>query len=200
MATVTKTWVFASNVEGLVEVGDMAGTNFSYNATDGSPSNGSIVFGGIDSGNKERARTGTGVTWETWGVPSSSVVQSVQVTSWMAKGLGGGSTNGVTRMRIVNSSNTTVHSAGDLVDKTHKVTAWTTYTDGASRAVDASYQASTTAVKMELEVNPCMYYDFGKGDFGYQTRLDTIELTITYTAASSGIVPILMSLFRRWRN
>lgn len=182
MATAVKTWVFLTTLEGFVEVGDVVGDNIFISGS-GSPAASCMLFTGNTTA--ERARTGTGVTWENWGVPAGNVVTSVQVTSWrLDSGTSYVVSNGNVKIRVLNSSNTTVHSAGDLVDKSSMPNAWTTYTDGISRAVDASYQASTTAVKMEVQCLPIAWDDGVDG--GYASFLDTIELTITYTAAGGG--------------
>lgn len=192
MATVVKTFVFLSNAENLADVGDYA-MSFAWYASSGSPANGCVKFTASTFSETEKARTGAGVSWESlFGVPASSTVTAVQVTAWKY-GMGYDA-NWVfeniapsLKMRVINASNTTVHSAGELVSMAPTADPWASGAAGTSRAVDASYQDSTTAVKFEIEFQNGKYsWDDGEGGsgfLGYDIYLDTIEITVTYTPA-----------------
>src|SRR5437870_3890736 len=112
MATVTKTWVFASDNEGLADVGDDANLTVQHD-TAGNPG-GSLEFVGAATGaHAERARKATtGETWQTWGVPAGATVTNVQVSSWDFN-LWSNQTSHRFRIRIVDSAGASVHSAGD---------------------------------------------------------------------------------------
>lgn len=192
MATVTKTFVFASNAEGFTDAG-VSARGFSYTGSQGSPSTGCV---GFSSGENltEIGRTGAGNSWEAlFGVPASSTVTDVQVTAWkrfidLANFISN-NTAATLKMRVVNASNTTVHSAGELISETFSTTSpWTAGSAGTSRAVDASYQASTTNVKMEFESNGGSgNWDDGdnSGTLDYGVYVDTVEVTVTYASATS---------------
>lgn len=180
MATVDKTWVFASDNEGLADVGDSA-ISLAHD-TAGNPG-GSVEFLGGATGTSERARrASTGETWETWGVPASSTVTDVQVISWDKRKWAGSQAPRV-RIRVVGSGAASVHSAGDLADTTFGTGndgAWAAQGAGTSRAVDAGSQASTTDVRLEVQLS------FAAADSGHDLGIDNILLRMTYTAGGGG--------------
>lgn len=188
MATVDKTWTFATDNEGLADVGD---SNISlYHETAGNP-NGGIGFSGASgaANTQERARrASTGETWETWGVPSGANVDSVQIISWDRRKWA--APNAVTvKFRIVGSGASTVHSAGDLVDVnlgSGADGAWTANGSGTSRAVDGGSQASTTDVRLEIQIN------YASASSSHDLALDNILLRITYT--EGGAAPQIPTL------
>ena len=193
MATVVKSWVFLSNAEGLADVG-LSGVNFNWSGAIGSPAVGAVYFSNLGGGpsGTEKARTGAGVTWETWGVPAGSTVTSVQVAEIRFYRNYVVDTSTTFKVRIVNSSDTTVHSAGDLTSLVdHSTLDWSTFTNGATRNVDASYQASTTAVKLELE---CILSTANNDDYG----MDTLSITITYTEGGGGFAAKMRRAFSQF--
>lgn len=186
----SKTFVFATDAEGLADAGNAASLVFAYVSADGNPS-GSIGYTTtLESVTQTEfaRRASTGQTWETWGVPTGATVTSVVVAAWNEK------TAGVTKLsshslkaRIINSSGTTIHSAGDLLNATLSITSDTTWqsgTAGSSVAVDSSYQASTTDVRLELEYT--VTTSGGGGSAAVDQRFDNIRIDITYTPAPSG--------------
>lgn len=173
MATVTKTWSFTSDAEGLADVGDSAIT-FQKD-----PGDASVHFAGAASGTTERGRrASTGETWETWGVPAGAVVSAIQITAWQGRVWGnfGGESCTLT-LRIVDSSGTTVHSAGELDSAVHSssVGGWTAHGPGTSRAVDGGKQASTTDVRLEIQ------FDASTATPAWDVGVDEITLEITYS-------------------
>lgn len=177
MATVDKTWVFASDNEGLADVGDTAVT-VTHDAA-GNPG-GSLEFVGNSGGTHERARrASTGQSWETWGVPSGATVTDVQIISFDSRKWAVVAATGQTvQMRIVDSAGNTVHSAGDLINLglgTGTDGGWVNQGAGTSRAVDSAKQASTTDVRLEVELT------HGSASNTWDTGFDNILLRMTYT-------------------
>lgn len=183
MATVDKTWVFASDNEGLADVGVGAWTI--NHDTAGNPG-GSLEFGAdtLSGTVTEKARkAATGETWETWGVPAGATVTDVQVISWDYRPWGITSVTSYTfKVRILDSAAASVHAAGDLVSLalTLSTGSWLAGGAGTSRAVDAAKQASTTDVRLEVEGTVVM-----SGANSADVGIDNILLRITYTAGST---------------
>lgn len=194
MATVTKTWTFAADNEGLADVGDSA-ISLAHD-TAGNPG-GSLEFLGAASGTTERARRATtGQTWETWGVPAGSTVTDVQVTGWDSRKWANTGTPTV-KVRVVGSGGGTVHSAGDLVSLALGAganVAWVANGAGTSRAVDSGSQPSTTDVRLEIQI------DLTAAQSGFDLGLDNIALLITYTAGGPTAVSATRALSYDIRN
>lgn len=180
MPSVSKTWVFAADLEGLTDVGDSAITP-SWSATDGNPA-GSIEWLGTGTALSERAR-GPALTWETlFGVPAGATVISAQVTGWdeLVWSLGGASARRV-RMRLVTGSGVHIHDGGggELIDET----AAPTHTDGTPdakgagsvRTIDAGFQASSTQVKLEIIVS------WTGTSSGFDIEQDNIAIQVVYS-------------------
>lgn len=187
MATVDKTWSFAADNESLADAGVSA---ISVVHDSGGNPGGSLEFTGAASGTTETARkVSTADTWETWGVSSGATVDSVQIISFDSRiwNEGAPGRTGTLTMRIVNSSATTVHSAGDIASRSLAAAAdgaWVSSGAGTSRAVDASYQASTTSVRLEVQLT------ISGASTGYDLGVDNILLRITYTAGGGGGVTV----------
>lgn len=189
-ATVVKTWNFASTTEGLADAGNDAVLTFAAETSTGNPTN-SVKFSesSKNTTKTEFARNpSTGETWETWGVPAGATVTSIQFTKWSE--YTDPSTIGPTAnnfsARIIDSGGTSVTSgAGDPIPTTAMGTgdtAWNVQSAGASRNVDASKQASTTDVRLELQQDVTT-----SGPLGILLQeYDTFELTITYTGGGGG--------------
>lgn len=181
MSTVDKTWVFAADNEGLADVGDSAVTV--AHDTAGNPG-GSLEFLGAASGTVERARrAATGQSWETWGVPSGATVTSVQVISWDKRKYNAGGAAPTITMRVVGSGGSTVHTAGDIASAAFSNAqdgAWSSQGAGTSRAVDGGSQASTTDVRLEVQLN------LNTIDAVFDLGIDNILLRMTYTAGGGG--------------
>ena len=189
MATVVKTWSFASDAEGLADAA-VSAVAFAFQSGDSaSGSGGSVGFTLTQKGQTlaERAlRSATGESWETWGVPAGAIVDSVQITAWSERCAANAklSSHNI-RARLVGSGGASVHSAGELLDVALGITTdatWQAGAAGSSRAVDAGSQASNTDVRLELEYD--VTTSGGGGSASTDQRFDEIELTITYTAAS----------------
>jgi hypothetical protein len=189
MPTVAKTFVFAADAEGLADQGNSATITFAWQTGDSqSGSGGCVKFTTTSKSTTSTEyayKTATTDTWETWGVPAGATVTSVQVSEWYER------TVAVTKIssqavsiRVVNSSNTTVHSAGDLIAAydpgTGANATWQSATAGSVRAVDSSYQASTTSVR--LRIDQTIVTSGSSSAASVDQRYDGITLTITYTA------------------
>lgn len=184
MPTVDKTWVFASDNEGLADVGDSAITV--VHDTAGNPG-GSLEYTGAASGTTERARKSTtGETWQTWGVPAGNVVTSVQVISWDSRkwAVPASQTPTITA-RVLDSAAASVHSAGDIINLglgTGADIAWINNGAGTSRAVDAAKQASTTDVRLEIQLTVTV------ASSTWDIGIDNVLLRMTYSASSTPII------------
>lgn len=186
MATVVKTWSFASDTEGLADAGN-SGLFFEFESADGSPASGCAAFRSATKGatlTEFGRKSTTGDSWETWGVPAGATVTSIQITSWRRKMAASTKfSSGNIKARVIGSGGGSVHSVGDLIDWAMANEAnWTTDTVESSRAVDAGSQASTTDVRLELEGT--ITTSGGGGGANVEERLDEIELTITYTESN----------------
>ena len=187
MPTVTKSFVFLSDAEGLVTVGTPPlGVTFGWDGADGNPT-GCVKFSSSDgdSGTSVKARrSSTGQTWETWGVPSGGLVTSVQVTGYYRKRDLPGTDTASLKMRVVNSSAATVLS-GDSVSAGYSSgtdSSWVLAT-GVSSNVNSSYQASTTDVRLELD---CSLNTAAVASIS----VDQIDLVITYSSSGSTIISV----------
>lgn len=181
MATVTKTWTFTADTEGLVDVGDSANLAWAFDAG----STDCVAANGAYTASERSRRASTGQTWETWGVPAGATVTDVQVTSWQRRCWAvSGATSHTMKMRVVDSAGATIHTAGDLISVTLPTvidSAWAAQGAGTSRAVNAGKQASTTDVRLELEYG-CVRTASGTP---LDTGVDTIALVITYTTGGT---------------
>ena len=189
MATAVKTWVFASDAEGLVDAGNSASLGFAYEGSDGNGA-GCVKFTQSmqNAGDQTEyaRRAATGETWEDWGVPAGATVTQVQITGWDERLVSNNKlSNHSLDVRVINSGGTTVHSAGDLLGVslgTGTDSTWQSGGAGTQRAVDASYQASDTDVRLML-IYQCDINTGAGSDV--DQRFDNIELTIVYTAGGT---------------
>lgn len=187
MPTVTRTWAFASDAEGLADAG-VSGVVFGFLGTDGNPS-GCVRFTQANKAQNvtERAlRASTGQTWESWGVPAGATVTQVQVTAWSEKLVANTKlTSHTISARIVGAGGASVHSAGDLLAAVALGTtvdaSWQAGAAGTARAVDSGSQASGTDVRLELEY--AVVTSGGGGSASVDQRFDQVQLTITYSDA-----------------
>lgn len=192
--TGTKTWAFAADAEGLTDAGNAANLTFAAHAGDGNPAD-SVKFTTPTKGQtmtEFARRSGTGETWETWGIPSGATVTDVQITAWNEKLRANTklSSHSV-KARIIGSGGSSVHSAGDLLDAslgTAIDSSWQSGAAGTSRAVDAGNQASTTDVRLELEYT--VVTSGGGGSANVDQGFDQIQLTVTYSPPPSGTITV----------
>jgi hypothetical protein len=150
------TWSAWSGIQLVADVGDSATLTASISGVDGNPLPSLAWAAGVITGVCERARKTTGDSWETlFSIPANSLVTDIQVTDWDELNWTV-ITSRRARIRFVNDSFATVHSAGELFDVTGTPTNATgapvAKGVGTSRAVDAAFQASATSVRIEFEL------------------------------------------------
>src|SRR4051812_38492088 len=154
MPTVSRTWTFPVDAEGLVDVGDSA-IPFQW---DSSPS--MVEFGTIATGTSlsERARgpVTAGKDWTVLfpGLPAGATVTSIECTAYKYQRFAANNAWRF-RMRVVDSSGVKVHSASELVDMSGVTGNDAAKVTGTGLlgvvAVDAGKQAASTIVALELE-------------------------------------------------
>lgn len=188
MPTVTKTWSFASDNEGLDDAGNAAGIAVAFQGADSQSGSGGCLRWNMTTKGQTQTefarRATTGETWESWGVPAGATVTTVQVTAWYEKLQAKVKLSSHSfAARVIGSGGATVHSAGDLISgaqDTNVDAAWQARGAGTARAVDSGSQASTTDVRLELEYT--ITTSGGGGSANEDWRVDEIALEITYTA------------------
>lgn len=189
MPTITKSFVYLSDAEGLVDGANHAGIAFAFEGSDGSPANGCLKFTTVQnslSQAKEYARrSSTGQTWETWGVPPGAEVTLVRITGWRQKVTGeAGLDNFTIKARIIDGSGVSVHSAGDLLNSDGVpwvLGSWETKSAGALRTVDFLSQESTQDVRLEIE----WLVTTQIAGTSVDVRFDSFDLAITYDDGST---------------
>lgn len=189
MATASKTWVFLANAEGLADVGLDANLAFAWIAGDGNPAGSVEWLQTVGTAGDEKARKPTTDSWETlFGVPAGATVTDVQVTAWdsITWAVLNVAANGLrTRIRIVDSTGATVHSAGDLADVSEKPAIGGVVTGhgaGTSRAVDSAFQASTTGVRLEIQLTVT-----AAAGMNVDYEHDNVAITVTYTTGAPAV-------------
>jgi hypothetical protein len=192
MPTASRTWVFAANAEGFTDQGNSA-IAVAWAPADGNPA-GSLEWQGTGP-LTEFARD----TLEAWtakfpGIPAGATITDVQVTGWDEIVWTAGSPTRRCRFRIVDSTNTTVHSAGELFDTGSTAVSSITGTPtamgaGTSRAVDSAFQAASTQIKFEIE-------EILTSAVGWDIEQDNIAVTVTYTTG----VPQLANVNTKMRG
>lgn len=194
MPTVTKTWSFLTDAEGLTDAGSHPAIHFAWESGDGSPASGCVRFtcttANVNASEYGR-RASTGETWETWGVPAGATVTHLQITAWRTRKYSVATNDGATiYLRVINSTGGVVHSASPYLATQHISTpppgGWvdemSVSPEEIQYAVDSPYQASTTDVRLEIEALVGTGTFFGNLD----VRIDTISLSITYV---EGVTP-----------
>lgn len=196
MATVTKTWSFASDVMGMTAIGSSS-IPFGW-VNDGNPA-GAVKFTSTLKAQTNVNQTAEVLnptdTWETWGVPAGATVTSLAITAWQSRLVANSRLSAANfQVNVINFSGTPVHTAGPLISATLPITPTaTTYSAGAAGsavAVDATYQPSSTPVSLQLSYTETTTNQTG---VSVDYRFDEITLAITYTPPSGGGTPVAMS-------
>lgn len=189
MPSVIKQFVFLTDLEGFtLDSPSAPNATLAWQAADGDPSNGclSLIADWDSDPNINQKFRSPLTTWEGWLVPPTAEVLQVRITGINGKTIGAAATKNLSA-RIVDETNTTIHSAGDLLATAYPApSTWTALGPGALRDIDFLYQESTQQVRLELQLVGANAS--GTTDF----RLDSIELTITYDdgGGSSMAIPI----------
>jgi hypothetical protein len=182
MAVVTKTFSFASNVDGFDD--NASGLTLSWDSGDGSPSNGSLKA----TGTSDIANISNITTWEAMGVPSGATVTAVECTGCKYK-LDDANTSSLYITILKVGTNDFIAS---LVaeDSTTGDNTWrsATLTGAQSPAVSAT----------DIYIFIDAYCD----SVSTKTwHFDTISIDITYTAGGGGglSIPVAMNSYRQRR-
>lgn len=185
MGVAVKSWTFTADAEGLADAGNAANLAF---ATDGA---GAVKFTTPTKNTTQQEfalRATTGETWATWGVPAGQIVTSIQITAWSKQLVTATKLSSHSfAIRVVGSDGLTVHSAGDLVSGalgTSTDVGFVAQGAGTARAVNANRQALTTDVRLKLDYT--VVTANSSSSAAIDQRFDTIDLTMTYSAAPTG--------------
>jgi len=193
MATVTKTWTFASTAENFTlysETGGGVGT-VSYDA-----GYTALKFDYSNAATAEDfnivSRLSATQTWETWGVPAGATVTSVELTNVSIATANNADRDLDTAnfgVRIINSAGTVI-VANVLASYILPVIDGTTYQydsfystagDG-QQLINATYQASNTNLLVELDMN---YITLGNNNSILTNLFIDLTLNINYDVVSS---------------
>lgn len=188
MATVQKTFAFASDAEGLTGNGAGSQPIFAFEGTDGDPAGSFKWTQGSKNQNQSAQATGPtdgSVTWESWGVPAAATVNNVRVVSYRTRLAANTKlTSHDWRIQIVNSGGS-VHGATALANQTGGTSTgfWGAGSGiAAAQNVDAGSQASSSTVALQHDYH--VVTSGGGGSANVDQRFDTITIEIDYTAGS----------------
>lgn len=180
MPTVTFSYNFDNDLQYLALNAQTGGAGMSWDASNGSPTNGCMRFDYPAGTPSIRVRSPLLKTWNDFGVPLGATVTNIQFLSGQTKWTAGGSAVG-SAIRMI-SAGTNVSSTGPLLDLTaffNAPGAFGTMTAGSVLSVDAGYQAQTTPVQFEMYVSRAM----GSAQSVYY---DSLLIQITYTGGTAG--------------
>ena len=180
MPTVSKTFNFSVGTDQLADAGNAAGITVTSIAD---PATKFAMTAKAATQTEFARRATTGQTWESWGVPTGSVVTSVRITSWSEQVFANTKLSSHSiKVRLINSGNTSI-VASDLVSYTPATTTYPYNTWGpeASQTINSGNQDSTTDVRLEMEYT-CTTTG-GGGGASVDYRMGNITLEITYSTA-----------------
>jgi hypothetical protein len=154
-ATLTIQPTSSSDPAAWSEVGDSASVAW-VRGTDNSGCSEFTSAGSVTT-QRERARFAATSWAALFGIASDATVNSAQITAWKEADWNISVITRTVRMRLVDSGNTTVHSAGDLIDTgagvpTNTAGAPQNMGGGSVRAIDAAYQPASTPVRLEIDL------------------------------------------------
>lgn len=187
MPTFTKTFLFASNAEGLVYNGGTAASG-TWLSTDSATAGGGCIRIRMTSKSlqvswgmtQSTAEGGTPQTWEGWGAPASSYIQSVQLLSWKYKIAA--NTKMIPPLDVTfQVGSFTMHSSGAI--PTTSITGWLT---GATGAVTPIFPDTPSTNNAVLQMFGWITTTGGGGTADADFRLDEISIEVTYTTSPSG--------------
>jgi hypothetical protein len=190
MATVTKTWVFAADNEGLADQAKSTTITAAWLSSDGSPANGCLRFTAVAksiNGHEIASKGTTTDTWETWGVPAGATVTAIELTNWKSRVAA--FTNGTSHnfdLHVVDSGSNNVvapYLIGGFTLPTTVNSSWVTQSTSGPQSVDPLFSASTQTTMLEIDYH--LITPSGGATPSIDFRLDSLELTITYTPAST---------------
>lgn len=190
MPLVQKTFAFASDAEGLVDQsGGGQNAIFAWEGTDGNPA-GSIKW---TQATKQvtvsgPARQGTGITWQTWGVPANATVNTVRVVSYSRKVAANTKlTSHDHRIRIVDPTTFTfVHGANNLASETLPTAVGGWLAGGGiatAQTVGSTWKPASSGVALEHHYG--VVTSGGGGGAAVDARFDQIVIEIDYTEGAA---------------
>jgi len=187
MATVSRTFTFTSDLEGLQHLGPSADITASYNASDGDPSVGCLsaqLTGDLASSSGNIYNPSTGETWEDWGVPAGALVTDIQVTAYNHQFVENNLVTAFTcQMEVIDSYGNSVTSDDNQYILNDNIGingfSWAAGGSGIQRSINSNRQDSDTDVRLKIILTMSAL----SGNIaGYD--LDTIQITLTYTTGS----------------
>jgi len=189
MATLNKTFPFATTLEGFTGVPFGTSMTMSYDGTYGNPS------GSLKSRNVGRNKAGTSYwewtgTWEDLGITPGTTIDQVRINN---------GDNQCTEWNVGDAATigpySIYNSAGDVLiatlwagrSPTGVEGSWTSIGNQAYQAIGASYQASNTSIRIRLYNTS----DLGNNPAAAQTFYDdNISLDIDYVAGSDDLTAV----------
>lgn len=192
MATVVKSWTFDSDNEGLADAGTTTYMTFAWKSNDGHDANGCFELSdnAAEDYLEYARKAATTDTWETWGVPAGATITNVQLSFWGKVEKSGTSSSGA--ISIIASNGATIASLATIYNYAQT---WTQIAP-ASASVGASYQASTTPVRLQ-------FYAYNTNNQSIYTWWDDLALTITYTGGggeAGAQIPAAISMEQKQRG
>jgi hypothetical protein len=183
--TITKTFAFVADAEGLVETGLSATLGFAWQAADSaSGTGGSIKFttASTTAAQEERAEQNS-KTWADWGVPAGATVTQIALTHWSSKLAAGSTPTPTVSIYVEDNTGTRIYTGLDPVDNT-SASATASWVDngagnGGTITIQAASQAQTSFANLAVDVT--MSPTAAPVDF----RIDEITFSVTYTTAGA---------------
>ena len=189
MAVVTKTFAFASDAEGLTDVGDLL--TGAWDSGDGSPSSGCVKVTGTSSGFDAGAMSTSGTTFESWGVPSGATIDGIEIKSAKIK------SSDVSQYHYINFAMGASPTWGTDLAAPSASSANTWESVIGTGYVDLTAYSLTSASACLASLDSYTEY------VGVVTiRIDTVVVDITYTAGGGGgglSIPVAMHAYRQRR-
>ena len=173
MATVQRTFSFATNAEGLTDQA-VSAIAFAWDGADGNPA-GCVKFtqGTKNVTQSERATT-SGLTWASYGVPAGATVNTARVVSFWRK---------VAANTKLTSHTLAIRAAGLGLAADTLPTVVGGWLAGGGIAAAQSAAGATASATAELELQYDITTSGGGGSAAVDARIDQVVLEIDYTAA-----------------
>lgn len=183
MATVDKTFSFASDAEGLTDQ-VQSGVVFAWLSSDGSPANGCVRFTqATKSVTQTESAVQTGKVWTDWGVPAGATVTHMQLISMNEK-LATNTKLSSHNFRVNVRDASVYVGSGWLYDAALGTTvdsSWQAIGAGTQQTIDAGKGDSTDPANLYLEYT--VTTSGGGGNAAVDQRVDEIVIRLTYTVS-----------------
>jgi hypothetical protein len=180
VATVTKTWSWASGAESWTAATYSGSFSaIGYNGSNGDPSSGCLEFAATSLATHVGELYIQG-TWEDFGVPSGSVISAVRLTGLQSKCHA--FTNGsvaLAALYVTRTTNETEATVWGGRSASGVESSWVS-SSGSSVSIPSGISASSTAVRVKMTAE----IDMGFPSAPHGIYFDTLSLEITYDAAA----------------